>query len=633
MAPQAPGGVGCEDAHRAASAWARRIRGRSARASRSSLAAERVDEPEGPWFTERPFTGWMTVGWDGNPREAWLATDEAHGRGLVPAGAAGQGEPATRPTWHLVVHPADRRRGVGRALLRHAARRAAAHGRTALSGGARDGSAGEAFARSAGAKPGLVEVQRVLDLGKLETGSSPGCAARPSGRRRGTRWCPGLGPVPEEYIEQAATVFNAMNDAPRDPEVSHEEWDAQRVRERVNDLRPQYGMRDYTVAARHDATGELAGADRGLGRSGRPWLGVPAVHGGDQAAPRAPARPAGEDRDDGTAADGGAAAGADRDLERPSNEHMIAVNEAIGYTVFGAPNTAYQLDVAAVPAAGEPWPAWLPVVAAGRLLGHRDHADDLGLGHAEVDADGQRGLPLGVGERAVRQRDADHLGQVPLPGLDGELRSHLVQGRADRLERPREVGVEHGLVVARHARADDRLDRPLPRHRARRVAGSQHDRDRGPHAGRQRGLHLRRGRLGEHVRHVTGPAGGALDVLADLVQRDDRDEEQREPPAPGPVPVLPVPAAAAAVEDALRDRPVEHAQAEDDQARWSRSSRQRTREQPGARRRAPARLCRHQLNPSAPPALAPPLPMPIAMLGFAAGAAMSRPERRSSRVC
>ena len=33
------------------------------------LAAERVDHPEEPSFTEQPFTGWMTVGWDGGPRE------------------------------------------------------------------------------------------------------------------------------------------------------------------------------------------------------------------------------------------------------------------------------------------------------------------------------------------------------------------------------------------------------------------------------------------------------------------------------------------------------------------------------------------------------------------------------------
>jgi hypothetical protein len=31
------------------------------------------------------------------------------------------------------------------------------------------------------------------------------------------------------------------------------------------------------------------------------------------------------------------------------NTHMIAVNEAMGYTVLGPPSTGYRLDVAAVP--------------------------------------------------------------------------------------------------------------------------------------------------------------------------------------------------------------------------------------------------------------------------------------------
>ena len=49
------------------------------------LAAHRVDEPGGPWFTDRPFGGWLAIGWDGNPREVWLASDGGFGRGLVPA--------------------------------------------------------------------------------------------------------------------------------------------------------------------------------------------------------------------------------------------------------------------------------------------------------------------------------------------------------------------------------------------------------------------------------------------------------------------------------------------------------------------------------------------------------------------
>src|SRR5271170_1799937 len=41
------------------------------------LAAEQVDEPDGPWFTERPFRGWLRVGWGGDPREVWTARDLA----------------------------------------------------------------------------------------------------------------------------------------------------------------------------------------------------------------------------------------------------------------------------------------------------------------------------------------------------------------------------------------------------------------------------------------------------------------------------------------------------------------------------------------------------------------------------
>ena len=41
-----------------------------------ALAAERVDEPAGPWFTERPFAGWMTqlarMGW-GGVGDSWPA--------------------------------------------------------------------------------------------------------------------------------------------------------------------------------------------------------------------------------------------------------------------------------------------------------------------------------------------------------------------------------------------------------------------------------------------------------------------------------------------------------------------------------------------------------------------------------
>jgi GNAT superfamily N-acetyltransferase len=308
------------------------------------LAAQRVDEPGGPWFTDRPFGGWLTVGWTGDPREVWLATQEGSAAGwyrlVMPAR-----ENLDQASLDLIVHPAERRRGAGLALLRHAASRAAAHGRTVLNAGARDGSPGEAFARSLGAKPGLVEIQRVLDVGKLEKGKLArlrGPAERAAAGYSLMSWA---GPVPEELIEQAAAVYNAMSDAPRDPETAHEGWDARRVRERINDVRPHLGLRDYTVAARHDDTGELAALTEVAVDPGHPSWGhvaftvVARKHRGHRLGLLL------------KIAMMELLATTEPQLERittwnaESNEHMIAVNEALGYTVFGPPSTWFRLDV------------------------------------------------------------------------------------------------------------------------------------------------------------------------------------------------------------------------------------------------------------------------------------------------
>jgi RimJ/RimL family protein N-acetyltransferase len=47
-----------------------------------------------------------------------------------------------------------------------------------------------------------------------------------------------------------------MADAPRDPGVDHEVWDAHRIR-KVERLGLANGWRYYSVAARHDQTGQL----------------------------------------------------------------------------------------------------------------------------------------------------------------------------------------------------------------------------------------------------------------------------------------------------------------------------------------------------------------------------------------
>jgi GNAT superfamily N-acetyltransferase len=320
------------------------------------LAAQQADEPDGPWFTERPFRGWLTVGWGGDPREVWLAPGAAEGS------VAGwyllempDLENLDQADLTLAVHPARRRHGVGRALLEHARARAAANGRSVLHGPVRSGTGAKAFARLMGAEPGLVDVQRVMDLraagdeqlARLRESAEPAAADYSL-----VTW---TGTVPEEYLEQAAALYAALNDAPHDPRIAPAAWDARRVRERVNDLRPHYGLRTYAVVARHDPSGELAAltevavdpADPGWGH--QMLTGVTRKHRGHRLGLLVKvamvqwlkaAEPA---------------------LERiqtwnaESNRYMIAVNEALGYTILGQPASWWRLEVAAGP--GERGPA------------------------------------------------------------------------------------------------------------------------------------------------------------------------------------------------------------------------------------------------------------------------------------
>jgi len=313
------------------------------------LAAERADEPDGPFFTERPFRGWLTVGWGGDPREVWLTRSPADGsvagwyRLELP-----ELENLDQADLLLVVHPAQRRHGLGHALLEHAAARAAANGRTVLSGQVRLGSDGEPFARAVGAEQGLVDVQRVMDLQATGRDRLARLRADAEQKAAGYSLVSWTGQVPEEFIDRAAALYAALNDAPHDPRDAPAVWDARRVRERVNALRPVYGLRTYAVAARHDATGELAGfsevavdpSDPGWGH--QMLTGVTRAHRGHRLGLLVKAAMAQWLK------------AAEPQLERiqtwnaESNRYMIAVNEALGYTVLGAPGRSWRLDVAAV---------------------------------------------------------------------------------------------------------------------------------------------------------------------------------------------------------------------------------------------------------------------------------------------
>ena len=310
------------------------------------LAAQRVDEPDGPFFTEQPFRGWLTVGWGGDPRETWAA----EGQDGSVAGWYRLELPDLENLDHanldLVVHPAQRRQGLGRALLKHAAGRADEHGRSVLNGPTRLGGDGEAFARAAGAEQGLVDVQRVMDVRATGDDLLARLRATAEEKAAGYSLVSWTGLVPEEFVERAAALYAALNDAPHDPGTAPAVWDAQRVRERVNAVRPAYGLRTYAVAARHDATGELAGftevavdpADPGWAH--QMLTGVTRAHRGHRLGLLVKIAMVEWLK------------AAEPQLERiqtwnaESNQYMIAVNEALGYTILGRPASWWKLDVA-----------------------------------------------------------------------------------------------------------------------------------------------------------------------------------------------------------------------------------------------------------------------------------------------
>ena len=222
-------------------------------------ASEAIDDPNGPRMPERMLGAWFRLGFTGDPAQAWFAP------GAEPGSVLGwyrlelrDLENTDRAIVTLVVHPAHRRRGIGRALLRDAARRASADGRSLLWSETRDGSPGEAFAAAVGAKQGIAAGVRRLDLRKLPAGKVAALHASAAAAAAGyslVRW---TGTTPEEHLASFAQVLNAFNDAPQDEGVEDESWDAARVRERNDAPVRTMGLRRYTIAARHDASGELA---------------------------------------------------------------------------------------------------------------------------------------------------------------------------------------------------------------------------------------------------------------------------------------------------------------------------------------------------------------------------------------
>jgi GNAT superfamily N-acetyltransferase len=222
------------------------------------LAGAALDDPHDPPMSFPGFRGWLMHGWTEDPSETWLARDVAG----APCGwfvlTLPQRENRSYGYLKVCVHPARRQAGLGRALAGHAAARAVRAGRSLLSGETREGSTGAAFARALGARQGIIDVRRVLRLDSVPASHLASLRSTAQTAARGYSLLSWEGATPPEHAAAVAGITTAADDVPIDAGQEPQRWDLERVRQSGLRVAAQ-GLHYYTVAARHDASGEIVG--------------------------------------------------------------------------------------------------------------------------------------------------------------------------------------------------------------------------------------------------------------------------------------------------------------------------------------------------------------------------------------
>jgi len=297
-------------------------------------AASAVDAPWEHPMTLHGADGRLRYGWDGEVDTPYLGLVDD-----VPV-AVGTVSTSDYDNLHLAwlgvqVRPDQRRRGYGTQMFEALVAEAKARGRTSIGADGWDGELPRAFA----ARHGLEEKSRAVNrrqhlaevdwagLERLHADALAAASAYEIVRQSGR--------TSDDEIEAVAEMSAAINDAPTDDlDIEDEVYSPERVRAyEVAQL--ARGQALFRVIARHRETGELAGHSVILVEGDRPELGhqhdtsVVAAHRGHRL---------------------GVLLKTEMNLwlrdEQPqlvsidtwnaeSNDHMIEVNDAIGYRIMG----------------------------------------------------------------------------------------------------------------------------------------------------------------------------------------------------------------------------------------------------------------------------------------------------------
>jgi len=307
---------------------------------------DRLDDPNMPVRSAKNSAAWWAHGFGGSPRRSWLASDS---RGDDVVGCyllmLPDRENLDTANCALYVAPDVRRSGRGSELLAHCAGQARQAGRSRLDAYARDGSPGAAFAAALGATGGIAEVFRQLTIDAALAAKLPGLRAAAEQKASGYTLLSWLGETPPEYLDDSARLSAAMADAPRDAGTDLELWDADRIR-RAERALTDVGQRIYCVAAMQEQSGHLAAITQIGTEPGTPGWGFQSLtavlpdHRGHRLGllvKVAMLESLLADRPDVRRIVTGNAG---------PNQHMIAINEQLGFEVASV-HRRWELDLAA----------------------------------------------------------------------------------------------------------------------------------------------------------------------------------------------------------------------------------------------------------------------------------------------
>jgi len=210
----------------------------------------RSDVPGDPAWENTMIREYLTETLPGERRICWVAGSASAASGyanLLLLGDLGVLE--------VLVHPAHRRRGVGRALVAAACQRAYQEGASSLGVEVIGGTPAVAFWEALGFRCAYVELRSVLDLRQVDWSRLRQMAAAvPAGYRVEFH----LGDLPKDLLDPYATAKATRREAEApDLELRPSSYDAQRLTESLATLNRR-GMRPYLVLAVHEATGAVA---------------------------------------------------------------------------------------------------------------------------------------------------------------------------------------------------------------------------------------------------------------------------------------------------------------------------------------------------------------------------------------